>query len=209
MERKKPIIFEDEPWLISYADVVTLLLAFFVVIAAVASLSKARMEMVSSFFETKETKEGRITLYDLTKLAQDLIVQYNLQKEVKVTLTDKGVKIDVLEKLLFDSGKAILYEESMPILSSIANILSKPQVKERRIVVEGHTDSVPIHTVQYPSNWELSTARASEVIRFFTDKHNVDRNRFEAVGYADTKPVEQVVQGKDQSVNRRVTMLIY
>lgn len=209
MERKRPVIDEQEPWMISYADLVTLLLAFFVVLAAVASISKTKLEMVSSFFESASTKEGKISIYDLSKKAQELVIKYNLQEDVKVTLTDRGVEINVMEKLMFASGKSILNEVAHPILTSISNILSNPAVKDRKVVIEGHTDSVPIHTSLFPSNWELSTARACEVVRFFTEKNNIESKRFEAKGYADTHPAVPEEKGKGQPANRRVTMLIY
>jgi chemotaxis protein MotB len=207
----KRIIDETEPWMMSYIDMATVLISFFIIIVSFSQFNPVKIEILSKYFEIKsqQQKEETIPLYKLAELFNNIVQESKLQHSVKVYLTDKGVEISVIEKILFDRGKADIREESIPILTEIGKLLNHPAVAKRKIVVEGHTDSLPIHTPKFASNWELSAARACEVIRFF-ERQGIDRRRFEAIGYADNKPVVKEEDPKlGQPLNRRVNLLIY
>lgn len=197
---------ESEPWLISYADIITLLLAFFVMMLSVSSPDKSKLERLANVFSEEEAQR-KMSLPQLQAQMQNLVDSSKLTEDVEVRLTERGVEIQVREKLLFHRGKADLDVEAQRVLGKLSGMLISQSVKERRLIVEGHTDSVPISTAQFASNWELSAARACEVIRFFM-LGGIGPERMQAVGYADTKPVEPNVPKIGSAKNRRVVLVI-
>ena len=118
----------------------------------------------------------------------------------------RGLVVRVLtDKLLFDSGQATLKPGGLRLLDEIANLLNVDQTHP--IVVEGHTDNVPIATAQFPTNWELSTARATTVVRYLITR-GVDRYRLGAVGYADLHPIASNATAAGRALNRRVEIVL-
>jgi chemotaxis protein MotB len=196
---------DDQPWLLSYSDMVTLLLAFFVLFFSISQVDQVKFEMIMEYFSKSET----MPLHQLEKKFKELVEQHNLQQSVEVSLTPDGLLVNFQDNILFDSGKADLKENSFPVLVALADILKAPDVMERRIQVEGHTDSVPLaKNSSYPSNWELSTARSSSVIRNLLE-NGIAARRFMAVGYADTRlKVEETPEQRGLMANRRVSLLI-
>ncbi|MBD3289397.1 OmpA family protein [candidate division KSB1 bacterium] len=196
---------EKSQWLLSYSDMVTLLLCFFALFFAISRVDTVKYEMITEYFN----RSSKMPLHELEKQMEALVTKHDLDNEVDVKLTQEGLELDFQDKILFDSGMAELKRDAFPILKSIANILRSPAVRQRKIQVAGHTDTVPIHRDSiYPSNWELSSARASRVIRYFL-AHKFEKERFEAIGYADTKlRVKESVSEKGLAVNRRVVLLI-
>jgi chemotaxis protein MotB len=196
---------EDQPWLLSYSDMVTLLLAFFVLFFAISQVDQVKFEMIMEYFNQSQS----MPLHVLEEKFKELVKAHKLEESVDVALTPDGLLVNFQDNILFDSGRAELKENSFPVLNSLAAILNTPDVVRRKIQVEGHTDTVPLaQNALYPSNWELSTARSASVIRFLL-KNKVASNRFVAVGYADTRLKEAEGPAKrGLSVNRRVSMLI-
>lgn len=111
----------------------------------------------------------------------------------------------VTDKVLFDPGRAAVQPDGMTILDVVANALAQIP---NAVVVEGHTDSRPISTAQYPSNWELSTARATSVLRYLTEERGLSVERISASGYADTRPVADGVDPASLAQNRRVELVV-
>ncbi|MCB4792681.1 MAG: OmpA family protein [Elusimicrobia bacterium] len=195
---------DDQPWLISYADMVTLLLAFFIVMVSMSTLDKNKFEMMTEYF----SKKDRMTLKQLELKIKDFIVHENMQVQIDAKLTANGVEVNFKDKLLFDVGKADVKPQAFDVLSKISALLSTGDIARRKIVVQGHTDSLPIKSDVYPSNWELSSARAAKVVKFFI-AHSLDSRRFESVGYADTKPlIQETEKSKGHPENRRVVVVI-
>lgn len=196
---------ESEPWLLSYTDMVTLLLAFFVLFFAISRLDTSKFEMILDYFNRSES----MPLYQLEHKFNELVQRHNLQKSVDVQLTPEGLLVNFQDKILFDSGKAELKSGALPVLNALAEILKSAEVQQRKIQVEGHTDTVPVApNAAYPSNWELSAARAARVIRYLTGQ-GLRPSRFVAVGYADTRLRRpETPQKKGLQVNRRVSLLI-
>ncbi len=196
---------ESEPWLISYSDMVTLLLAFFVLFFAISQLDQSKFEMIMQYFSKSET----LPLHQLEQKFKQFIEQHQLQQSMDVQLTPDGLLVNFQDKILFDSGKAELKPEAVPVLNALAELLRQPEVQERKIQVEGHTDTVPIaRNADYPSNWELSAARSARVIRYLIGRQ-IRPNRFVAVGYADTRlRVPETPEHKGLPINRRVSLLI-
>lgn len=196
---------ESEPWILSYADMITLMFAFFVLLFSMSTLDLVKFEAVSKFF-SEDPK--RMTSEDLQQTMDKLIKSEKLEESVNANMTSKGVEISFKDKLLFDSGKADVKSVASPVLMKIAQTLNDAKLSDRKIIIEGHTDSVPIKTAEFPSNWELSGGRASAVVRFFVEQ-GLKKERFEAIGYADTHPlVEENSLNKGASENRRVVVVI-
>jgi chemotaxis protein MotB len=134
------------------------------------------------------------------------IDSHGLRHQVQTVISRRGLVVRVLtDRVLFDSGQASLKPEAAPLLGEIGNLLNVD--RRHPIVVEGHTDNVPIASAQFPSNWELSTARATTVVRFLIGR-GVDRNRLSASGYADLHPIASNATAQGRQLNRRVEIVL-
>jgi len=123
---------------------------------------------------------------------------------LNILQTNRGIRIDISNSLLFESGSATLSSASSPIFTAIANVIKRNQ---RLVQIEGHTDNTPIHNHLFYSNWELSAVRASTVVRMMIEK-GVQKQRLSAVGYSDTLPVSNGKAVFDQAKNRRVSIMV-
>jgi chemotaxis protein MotB len=131
---------------------------------------------------------------------------HHLSDQVQTVITRRGLVVRVLtDRVLFDSGMADLKPAGLPLLSEIASLLNVD--KRHPIEVEGHTDNVPIASAQFPSNWELSTARATTVVRYLIGQ-GVNRTRLSASGYADLHPVASNATDRGRALNRRVEVVL-
>lgn len=243
--KKKPEEHENlERWLVSYADFITLLFAFFVVMYAISQVNVAKYRvlsdsLVNAFKNTPTTTFSSPVRMDtksqaasgqsqqqmivikkndsamdaarqrdrMKVIAKDLFkVMEPLVKEgqVRVTQSSRGIAIEINASVLFASGQAALERGSIKVLKAVGQVLAQVP---NDIQVEGYTDNTPISTTEYPSNWELSTARASSVVRLFVD-NGVTSDRLVAVGYAENRPVEANTSPEGRSRNRRVTIMI-
>ncbi len=145
---------------------------------------------------------------DKAKALLEKKLQEELNKgELTVNMEDKGLVVTVLSNVLFDSGKAELKESSIKTLTKVGKILLN-DVPDQMILIEGHTDSDPIKHSPYRSNWELSTARAIEVLHFFVDKIGVDPERVVVCGYGEYHPVASNETEEGKAKNRRVEIVI-
>ncbi len=225
-------------WLVSYADFMTLLFAFFVVMYAISSLNEGKYRVLSNAlngaFGTTSNPQGVIPdlknqpasiieglprikprpqeplkkeREKMTVVAKDILtVLEPLVREgkVKVTQTSRGVSIEINASLLFALGEAKLNVDSIQALNAIASVL---KIDNHAIQVEGFTDNLPIKNSTFPSNWELSAARASRVARLFME-NGVDENRITAVGQGPKNPVGSNENVEGRARNRRVTITI-
>lgn len=124
---------------------------------------------------------------------------------ISATRTEEGVILVLQDSILFESGEAEILDSGVPFLDEVARLLKGIGNTVR---VEGHTDSRPISTYRFPSNWELSGARAGVVVRYFIEEHDLDEERFLIAGYADTRPVAENTSQENMSKNRRVEIVI-
>ncbi|RZT08997.1 chemotaxis protein MotB [Duganella sp. CF402] len=230
--------FDDEPenherWLISYADFITLLFAFFVVMYAISAVNIGKYKIFSDALGDAFGGKGaaqpvntevpnlpvpnpalkrRVELLrkekeQMTKLAQDLLsTMAPLVKEgkVRVTQNSRGVSVEINASVLFDPGDARLMPESVEALRAVASLL---KADSHDVQVEGHTDNQPIGNTRFPSNWELSSVRASSVVRLFIDA-GVAPQRLTAVGYSSNVPVADNDSAQGRARNRRVAVTI-
>ena len=221
-------------WLISYADFITLLFAFFVVMYALSSVNEGKYRVFSDALgdafglragaprvniDTPQTmplpnsalkrrsEALRREKEHMTRLGRDLLSTLApLVKEgkVRVTQNSRGVSVEINASVLFDPGAASLTAQSDEALRAIAVLLKDDP---HAVQVEGHTDNVPIHNPQFPSNWELSAVRASAVVRLFIDS-GVAATRLTAVGHGDNHAVASNDDPIGRARNRRVAVTI-
>jgi chemotaxis protein MotB len=247
---------DDERWLLTYADMITLLLALFVVLYAISSVNTSKFKElqtslrdafsgkivsggegiietgVSATRETPESVIPNITPQtpqiatpreraqaealaarredDEFQRIKQQIEQYarahGLGRQVEAVVARRGLIVRLLtDRVLFDSGRADLKTEGMPLLGHVGNLLAIDRVHP--VLVEGHTDDVPISTSQYATNWELSTSRATEVVRYLIDR-GVPPKRLGASGYADMHPIASNANADGRARNRRVEVVL-
>jgi chemotaxis protein MotB len=196
---------QDELWLISYADMLTLLIGFFVLIIASVPLKRARFERIAAAL----SGAGQTPLEDLRDKVDALIARTPELKDKVVTRDDaEGLGIEFRDALLFDSGSAKLRDEAQPAIGEVARMLR--ELPARPVTIEGHTDEVPIKTASYHSNWELSSQRAINVLQAL-NASGVARERMSARAYADTRPLGAAADvGLEQrrASNRRVVIRV-
>lgn len=240
-------------WLVSYADFITLLFAFFVVMYSISSVNEAKYKIFSDSLSIAFTQrlastspivppnqplvapaqQQRPTVTTLAtrnkvlvdkhtaqlgeqqrkieermkKLANGLsqvMASMIQQRLVNINQTRRGVVMDISASTLFGTGEAVLQPASVDVLRQVAAVLSK---EDMPVEVEGHTDDTPIATAQFPSNWELSSARASSVVRILTD-NGVPAKRLAVVGLASNQPLAPNDSAENRARNRRVTITI-
>lgn len=218
-----------ERWLITYADMITLLMVFFIVLYAssivdsnkfkslASSLQQAFNVDVLEGFDLETTSADPAAAEALVSaLKQDVeSLQGELDAlrgpglsrgDIAVEVNREGILISIYGNLLFDSGKASINYEALDVLQHVARVIA---TKPYPIRVEGHTDNIPIETQLYPSNWELSTARATAVVRYLIDS-GISPLRVQAVGYGETRPLTENLNRDQRARNRRVDIqLIY
>jgi len=245
MARKKSIPYESDNtdrWMVSYADFVTLLFAFFVVMYAMSSVNEGKYRvladtMTEAFKVAPKSpdpiqigKESKVV--SSSKPANEIIPPINIlpksqrtyeremkqiaetvskavqplidQGLIKVTQNKLWVEIEMNTSILFASADSELEEEAFPALKALANVLKK---LPNSIDVEGHTDNLPINNEQFPSNWELSAARAASVVHLFT-QYGVNPRRLSSIGYAEFRPISNNATAEGRLRNRRVKVVI-
>lgn len=187
-------------WVISYADLVTLLLALFLVMYAVntANLKNNPPNKIST--EIKEIKTVK-----MPKLQNELMKEFKNDKNVLLLKDSRGLIIRLHDDILFDSAGSTIQTNSYHTLNKIIDILSKT---DNPAIIEGHTDSFPIKSEKYSSNWELSTARATSVINYLVASKRINPKRLSAVGYGEYAPVAENTSNDGRMKNRRVDIII-
>jgi len=207
---------EDQEWLLTYSDMITLLLAFFAMLIAVSQTDIALWEQMKQGMRSDVAGKEKVEtpLAEIKLDLDSLLAEERDQGLVGVVLDKDGIKLSFNSSSLYNSGDAILLPSGERIINKVTQALNLLNYYQFRVDVEGHTDNVPISTTRFPSNWELSVARASEVVKFFI-REGIDGDRLKASGYADTKPVLPHVDefGRDivenRSANRRILIRIY
>ena len=215
-------------WVVTYGDMMSLLLTFFIMLVSFSNMDIQKFkEMLGSiedaFGVQKEkvilTKEGQSAPVDLmgnteaerekrkevlVNLLAEMIKESRLEDKVAVVKTDRGVILQIKGSLTFDPGKATLRREALKLFNNLIPILKKAPYD---IIVEGHTDNLPIKSDKFPSNWELSSARAGAVVRYLINAGKLNPRRFIAEGLADTRPIAPNDTPENRAKNRRVNIV--
>lgn len=207
---------ESEGWLPTYADMMTLLLCFFVLLISLSVFQKEQLiTALNSLREglgvmPKLSQPIEVERKSLEQKEQEALIKIAKEieplEQVTVIMTMKGLKIQLENPVLFATGEAELKSNAKEILSQISDILKKSNI-DNEINISGHTDNVPIHTPQFPSNWELSTYRATNVLRYLIEE-GLPPEKMSASGYGQYRPIASNKTKKGRSRNRRMEILI-
>ncbi|MBR1646119.1 MAG: OmpA family protein [Selenomonadaceae bacterium] len=227
----------SEAWLLPYSDLMTLLLALFICLFAISQTDQTKLQQMAqaftaafnmggpSFFnqagpnasmqrEIMSTEdqgnaayiEENRTLEQLQRQLDEYIEQNNLQDQLSTQLEEEGLMIRIKERALFPSGSAELVAESQRIGPIVAGLLA---AVPERVLISGHTDTDPISTAQFPSNWELSSVRAMTFMKYLLSINpNLNPARFSAIGYGEYRPIAPNDTAENKQQNRRVEILI-
>lgn len=208
MQRRSPR--HEESWLLSYADLITNLMLFFVVLLSAAQISKSKMQQIAKNISGAESPAS---LESIRAEIDQQIEKMQLKDVVESSLTDEGLKLSLNSGLVFDSGRAKIRPDLEAVLASMLEVLT-PYSSKYNFAVEGHTDSKPVLPGGlFSSNWDLSSARAIEV-RDRLETIGIARGRIRVEGYADTKPLPEAqlanLSADDRAArHRRVVVRIY
>lgn len=237
-KRGKPHEEENgEAWLLPYSDLMTLLLALFIALFAISQTDQKKVSELSqafssafnmggpSFFSQMGPNPGRQAempsdedkgnsayiqenqqLEEVQKKMQEYIDENSLDDQLSTELSEEGLMIRIKERALFPSGSAQLAGQAQSIAPVVAGLLSS--IPER-VVISGHTDNVPINSAQFPSNWELSSARALTFMKFLLAQNSsLNPARFSAIGYSEYRPLADNSTEEGRQRNRRVEIFI-
>ena len=178
---------------------------------------KAEMNENVKIVENKQTSDklfdntantvldGNNGILDGQQIIDIIKEDVDVNTAVKVLKTDRGVVIRLNDTMLFDAGSAIIKPQAQASLNKIALSLAK---FKNPVLIEGHTDSMPIKSEKYPSNWELSTARAINIIKYLTQTHKLPPDRLSAVGYGEYMPIAENTSPQGRAKNRRVDIIV-
>ena len=193
-------------WVVSYADLVTMLLALFMVLFAVSqNVTKYQAKMIAEHHLDISKNLAAEQVEQLEELK--VLFSENIEQNKNITfLKDgRGLVIRLNNSVIFDEGSAIIKEDASKTIDGIIDTISKI---DNNILVEGHTDSTPINNDKFPSNWELSTARATNIIAYMLKSKKVEPKRLSAVGYGEYMPVADNTSSEGRLLNRRVDIII-
>ncbi|MDO5575785.1 MAG: flagellar motor protein MotB [Fibrobacter sp.] len=225
---------EDPPrgspaYMNTWGDMCTLLLCFFVMLLAMSSMDTAKFHVAASSFQNAFS--GVLESFPSVMITQDILIpklggdeqnkrmaveaalsirtaikNENLEDAIKVKVTESGIAVKVADPVGFDVGKAEIKPELISTLQSISAIINK--VSSTQIRVEGHTDDIPISTRQFPSNWELSAARALNVVKFLAQYGHINPARLSAIGYGEYRPLVPNTSLDNRQKNRRIEIYV-
>jgi chemotaxis protein MotB len=189
---------DESNWLVSYADMMTLLCGFFIMLFSMAKLDdpkyeKVKEEVAKQFGGKYEAPPIEKMGKELSSTATQIFKEAGVEKSVALKTDPSGLTIAFQSTLFFDSLSAEVKPEGRAVIDKVIASIAAQQNKDQKnykIVVEGHTDARPITGGAFPSNWELSGARASRVVRLFLDK-GFAPDHLTSIGYADTRPVAE------------------
>lgn len=229
MKKKEEERDNIDRWLLTYSDLITLMMAFFVILFAMASVDVNKFKQLASSLNLAFSlgqgggAQNMLTDFSGSGLKPDIVNSENsefqkiinsvneytaeqkISQSVHTRVEERGLVINLADTVLFDSGKAELSEKAKQFLERIAEII---EPSNRLIRVEGHTDNVPISTPRYRSNWQLSTDRATNVIMFWISKHPDLNARLSAAGYGEFHPVAPNDTPEGRARNRRVEIVV-
>lgn len=222
-KRRKDSEGPTATWLNTYSDMVTLLLCFFVMLYTFSNLDLQKFQSVMASFQgsmgildggnlidipTVRNQE-EIDLEKLKSALEDYAVSSNLQSEITVSIDERGLIIRFMDRVLFDPGKADLKPDAKEILNAVAEMLQREEFKDKVIKVEGHADTTPVSPKDgFATNWELSTTRATNVLRYLVEEKGIEGGRISASGYSYYKPIAPNDTKENKAKNRRVDIVI-
>jgi chemotaxis protein MotB len=229
MNKKKEFEENEDPsapfWMLTYSDMVTLLLTFFVLLISFSNMDEAKFEQAAHslkgalgvlqqypsprnklglYLESQEMEERQEIVENITEL-QHKAEELKMAEDINIQITENGLLIQLGDKILFDVGNAELKSAAYPLLDIVGKTIRK---RASTVLVRGHTDNIPIHTPQYASNWELSSARAISVVKYLIEYDEVPPEILAATAFAEYQPIVPNTSPENQRKNRRVEFLV-
>ncbi|WP_422381087.1 OmpA/MotB family protein [Marinicellulosiphila megalodicopiae] len=211
MRRRPRAADNGDDWLLTYADVITLLLAFFVMLLTITDVNEGKMEALKEALSENITKgEVNTPLKDIETMVENAFALKGASEFTEVEINQDGISIELNNVLMYPSGQATLSGNALDIIESLGRSI-QPYIKDHyEIWIEGHTDDIPIHTEKFDSNWELSSIRAINIVQALLAQ-GIDANQLVAVGFADSRPKKTdlvLTQQEQRNMNRRVVIHI-
>ena len=201
-EPADPLSYKDDDdmsWLIPYVDVISLLLAFLILTLAMSTINRQKFDLLTS----KLSKTKPPPSLDVLKDSIDQMLRtQKLENSVVTSLDEDGLRAVFRgDGVLFESGQADLTSGGRTLIGQFMGLIGKALDAQHQIAIEGHTDDVPIHTARYDSNWELSSARATVVLKSFLAA-GFDARRLSAQGFANTRPARQLPNTNEKTAEK-------
>ncbi len=226
-KRRKEEKKDSSNWLVTYSDLVTLLLSFFVLLFSFSEIDAQKFRSIMSSFQggtgvleggttldeenDLEDKSGidEDELEELRNIIEEYAESIGLADEISLDIEERGLVIRFMDSIFFDPGRAEIKPKSKEILHSVASILKKKEFQDKYIKIEGHTDTVPIiYSTEYPTNWELSAIRATNVLRYLVEEEKIEGERISSSGYSYYRPIVPNDTDANKAKNRRVDIVI-
>ncbi|MDB5047466.1 MAG: OmpA/MotB [Fibrobacteres bacterium] len=206
----------EEDWLMSYADMVTLLMAFFLAMLSVSHVDPVLFEQMKKGLRSDigKDKDVKTPLGEIKHDLDSLLADQRKRGEVNIDLGRDGIIVEFSSSAIYDPGKADIGPSARANMDKVADAIQRIEYYKFAVDIEGHTDNIPINTLQFPSNWELSVSRATNIVKYLIGK-GIPSERLKAAGYADTKPKVPNVDGdgkpisSNQAKNRRIVLKIH
>jgi chemotaxis protein MotB len=218
-KRKKEEQENADRWVVSYADFITLLFAFFTTMYAISHVDAGKLARFSGSMKSAFKVSGAVTVdtsviegikpvnyadIGLERDVQAEFKKFDIMEGIAIMRDQRGVVISMGDTLLFESGSSEIRREARPLLSTVASLIKKYQ---RSIIIEGHTDNIPLRGSRYASNLELSTARASRTYVFLLEEEAVRPEGLSAAGYGEYRPIASNATVEGRARNRRVDII--
>ncbi len=227
MKKEKEEIKEPTApfWLTTYGDMVTLMLCFFILLISYSTMQLEKFQgALDSFrgalgvlpshesamkrefinFDQKLSAQS-VHMSEEIRQFEDMLQEQGLLDKIEVEISEGTILVRLGDEILFDIGNAEIKPKAKIILNAVAKLLIKAKSD---VYVEGHTDNIPIHTKKYPSNWELSIARAFNVVKYFANVSKISKKNLAAVGHGEFRPLEPNTSAANRAKNRRVEIQI-
>jgi chemotaxis protein MotB len=204
---------ERNDWLLPFLDVILLLLAVLLMMYMTQDFTRSKNRPLRNEQHASRSVDAPVPekvpvaqdqRQSLIKALEDLVKDFERDNELKLKVGDQEINLSINESVLFDTGDATLKPEGIELIRRILPALNKDSY---RIVVEGYADDRPISNLRYPSNWELSAARAASVARFMIQE-GIDADRLQITGYGETRPIAQNDTEEGRRLNRRVNLVL-
>lgn len=226
MRKKKAKKENGERWLLTYSDLITLLMIFFVMMYTLSNVDKEKYQKVSESLHFTFTgsqyvigeggdgqkgdgnEQGEVILSETTQLQEELknyLKENDLERKVNLKVEPRGLVVSIKDSVFFESGKADIgkkYEENILDIGTLLNKLGCD------IAIEGHTDNVPIHNSLYASNWELAAIRATNVVKLLVEKGGLDPAKISATSYGEYRTIASNATQEGRAKNRRIDIIV-
>jgi chemotaxis protein MotB len=203
-----------DDWLMTYGDMITLLMAFFLVLISISKIDMGMFEQIKSGLRVEIVREeARTPLAEIKHDLDSILAREREEKKVVISMTSSSITMEFASSAFYQVGSAEISSIAQGIIDKVSGAIRKIDYYPFAVDIEGHTDNVPIRTIRFPSNWELSVSRATNIVKYMIET-GMKGDRLKAAGYADTKPTAPNIDEKGRAIpenqarNRRIVIRI-